>query len=160
NPLHSDVWPSASKFEAEIISMTAHMLGAAGAKEEICGSVTSGGTESILLAMKTYRDWARDQKGITQPAFVAPMTAHTAFDKAGQYFNVKVVRVPVGADYRADVTAMQQALTRNTIAVIGSAPTFPHGLIDPIADLSEMTRQRGIGFHADACLGGFVLPWA
>src|SRR5262249_35182220 len=93
NPLHCDVWPSASKFEAEIAAMTADMLGAADAGDEICGSVTSGGTESILLAMKTYRDWARDQKGITRAEIVAPTTAHPAFDKAGQYFQMKVVRV-------------------------------------------------------------------
>jgi glutamate/tyrosine decarboxylase-like PLP-dependent enzyme len=68
--------------------------------------------------------------------------------------------VPVGPDYRADVAATRRALTRNTIAVVGSAPSFPHGVIDPIAELAELARQRGIGFHTDACLGGFVLPWA
>jgi glutamate/tyrosine decarboxylase-like PLP-dependent enzyme len=157
NPLHSDVWPSASKFEAEIVAMTANMLGAT---EEVCGSVTSGGTESILLAMKTYRDSARDRKGIRKPEIVAPTTAHPAFDKAAQYFDISIRRVPVGADCRADVAAISRALTRHTIAIIGSAPSFPHGVIDPIADLSELARQREIGFHTDSCLGGFVLPWA
>ena len=160
NPLHSDVWPSASKFESEIIAMTAHMLGAGGTTEDICGSVTSGGTESIALAMKTYRDWARERKGITRPEVIAPTTAHPAFDKAAQYFNIHLVRVPVGADHRADVAAMRKALTRQTVAVVGSAPGFPHGIIDPIADLADMARQHGAGFHSDACLGGFVLPWA
>lgn len=157
NPLHSDVWPSASKFESEIVSMTAKMLGGA---EDVCGAVTSGGTESILMAMKTYRDWARDRKGITRPEIVAPTTAHPAFDKAAQYFGLKMKRVPVGADFRADVAAAKKAITRNTIAIVGSAPTFPHGMIDPIAELSELARRRGIGFHTDSCLGGFVLPWA
>jgi len=160
NPLHCDVWPSAAKFESEIVAMTANMLGAAETTGEICGSVSSGGTESILLAMKTYRDWARAEKGITNPEIVAPTTAHPAFDKAAQYFSIKMTRVPVGADYRADVNAMRPALTRNTIVVVGSAPGFPHGLIDPIAELSELAREKGIGFHTDACLGGFVLPWA
>ncbi|XXF75657.1 aminotransferase class V-fold PLP-dependent enzyme [Myxococcaceae bacterium GXIMD 01537] len=166
NPLHADLWPSATKFEAEVIAMTAHMLGAEAANagrpesEHICGSVSSGGTESILLAMKTYRDWARDKKGITRPEMVAPSTAHTAFDKAAHYFGIKMVRVPVGPDCRADVAAMRRALTRNTIVMIGSAPQFPHGVIDPIEELSELARKRGIGFHTDGCLGGFVLPWA
>ncbi len=159
NPLHSDVWPSTTKFEAEIVAMTARMLGA-GKANEICGTVTSGGTESILLAMKTYRDWARDRKGITKPEMLIPSTAHPAFDKAGQYFNIKVIRVPAGADYKADVAATCKAITRNTIVVVGSAPSFPHGVIDPIAELSELARQKGIGFHTDACLGGFLLPWA
>jgi glutamate/tyrosine decarboxylase-like PLP-dependent enzyme len=160
NPLHTDVWPSISKFESEIIQMTAGMLGAGNANGEICGSVTSGGTESILLAMKTYRDWARAQKGVARPEVVAPTTAHPAFDKAGQYFGIKIVRVPVGPDYRAEVGQMRNALSRDTIALVGSAPSFPHGVIDPIAELSELARHNEIGLHTDCCLGGFVLPWA
>ena len=160
NPLHSDVWPSASKFEAEIVQMAANMLGARDADGSVCGSVTSGGTESILLAMKTSRDWARKEKGITNPEIVAPSTAHPAFDKAGQYFGITVTRVGVDANYRADIAAMEKAITRNTIAIIGSAPSFPHGIIDPIPELSELARREGLGFHTDCCLGGFVLPWA
>jgi len=166
NPLHADLWPSATKFEAEVVAMTAHMLGAevanAGrpADEHVCGSLSSGGTESIMLAMKTYRDQARETKRITRPELVAPTSAHPAFDKAAHYFGIKMVRVPVAADYRADVAATRKALTRNTIVVVGSAPSFPHGVIDPIEELSELARKRRIGFHTDACLGGFVLPWA
>lgn len=160
NPLHSDVWPSTAKFEAEIVSMTAHMLGAEGTADQVCGTVSSGGTESILLAMKAYRDWARDRKGITAPEMVIPSSAHAAFDKAASYFNIKPVRIPVATDYRADADAARQAITKNTIVLVGSAPCFPHGVIDPIGELSELARSRGIGFHTDACLGGFVLPWA
>ena len=157
NPLHADLWPSTIKFEAEIVAMTAHMLHG---DRETCGTVTSGGTESILLAMKTYRDWARETKKIKKPEMVLPATAHAAFDKAAQYFHIKPVRVPVGPDMRADVDATRQAITKNTIVIVGSAPTFPHGVVDPIAELSELARERDIGFHTDACLGGFVLPWA
>ncbi len=110
--------------------------------------------------MKTYRDRARDLRGITKPEIVAPVTAHAAFDKAAQYFGIKLVSIPVDAGFRADLSAAQKAISRNTIALVGSAPTFPHGVIDPIAELSELARQAGIGFHTDACLGGFVLPWA
>ena len=140
--------------------MTARMLGAAETKDEICGTVNSGGTESILLAIKTYRDRARQQKGIKHPEMIAPVSAHTAFDKAAQYFGIKLNRTPLGPDFRADVSAVRRAINRNTIAIIGSAPSFPHGAIDPIEELSTIARQHGIGFHTDACLGGFVLPWA
>jgi len=166
NPLHSDLWPSATKYEAEIVAMTAAMLSGdavpAGPKGEegVCGVVSSGGTESILLAMKTYRDQARAKRGIKHPELVLPTTAHAAFDKAGLYFGIDLVKVPVGADFKADVAAMTQAITRNTIALVGSTPSFPHGVIDPIESLSEVARGHGIGMHVDACLGGFVLPWA
>lgn len=166
NPLHSDLWPSATKYEAEVVSMTARMLGAEGTGGEvrpelqIGGVVTSGGTESILTAMKTYRDWARKEKRIPKPEIVAPSSAHPAFDKAAQLFDIKLVKVPVGADFRADVEAMAKAVTRRTAVLVGSAPGFPHGVIDPIEELSEIARKRGIGFHTDACLGGFLLPWA
>jgi len=160
NPLHPDVWPSTTKFEAEIVSMAAGMLGADKTSDEIVGTISSGGTESILLAMKTYRDWARETKGITAPEIIAPTTAHAAFDKAGGYFGIKTIRIPVGPDFRADVAATEKAITQNTIALVGSAPPFPHGLVDPIAELSELARQHGAGFHTDGCLGGFLLPWA
>lgn len=162
NPLHSDLWPSVSKYEAEVVAMTANMLGATGGQhpDDICGTVSSGGSESILLAMKTYRDRARDKLSIRKPEIVVPSTAHAAFDKAAQYFNLKLVRVPVTAEFKADVEATRKAVTRNTIVIVGSAPSFPHGIIDPIEELSEIAFERGIGFHTDACLGGFVLPWA
>lgn len=160
NPLHADVWPSISKYEAEIVAMTAGMLGGGQSGEEICGTLSSGGTESILLAMKTYRDRARAERGISRPEMVVPVTAHAAFDKAGQYFGIKLVRIPVDRGFRADVRAAAAAITRRTVVVVGSAPSFPHGMVDPIAELSELARRRGIGFHTDACLGGFVLPWA
>ena len=161
NPLHSDIWPSIAKYEAEIVSMTAHMLGADKASDaQVCGSVTSGGTEAILLAMRSYRDWARERKGITSPELVVPSTAHAAFDKAAQYFGIKLLKVPVSPDFRADVAATKKAINRNTICVVGSAISFPHGVVDPIEELSELARKRGIGFHTDACLGGFILPWA
>jgi glutamate/tyrosine decarboxylase-like PLP-dependent enzyme len=164
NPLHADVWPSASKFEAEIVSMTAGLLGASARSrspnERVCGTVTSGGTESILLAMKAYRDQARARRGITQPEIVAAETAHTAFDKAAEYFGIRRVNVPVGADWAVDVAAMRAAITKDTIALVASAPAFPHGIVDPVEEIAVLARRHGIGLHVDACLGGFVLPFA
>jgi glutamate/tyrosine decarboxylase-like PLP-dependent enzyme len=113
--------------------------------------------------MKTYRDRALASgrwRGSRRPAIVAPSTAHVAFDKAAQYFDMRMVRVPVGRDFRADVAATRAALDRDAVVVVGSAPSFPHGVIDPISELAHLAQSRGIGFHTDACLGGFVLPWA
>ncbi len=164
NPLHPDVWPSLSKFEAEIVAMAADMLGADEARRshgaDVCGTVTSGGTESILLAMKTYRDRALAQGRRGPFDIVVPATAHAAFDKAGAYFGIRVKKVPVGPDFRADPAAMARAITPRTIAMAASAPSFPHGVIDPIETLSNLARANEIGFHTDACLGGFVLAFA
>jgi sphinganine-1-phosphate aldolase len=163
NPLHSDVWPSLVRYEAEIVQMTATMLGADlddRSEGRVCGTVTSGGSESIFMAMKAYRDHAREERGIRSPEIVMPTTAHVAFDKAAHYLGIRLVKIPLRDDLRADVDATRSAIGRNTIVVVGSAPGFPHGLIDPIEELSELARARGVGFHTDACLGGFVLPWA
>ena len=157
NPLHTDLWPSGMKFEAEVVSMTATMLGGDDAGgDDIVGTLTSGGTESIIMAMKAHRDRA----GITSPEMVLPISAHVAFDKAAQLLGYRQRRIPVGPDGRADVAAAARAIGRRTVVVVGSAPSFPHGAIDPIPELSELARERGVGFHTDACLGGFVIPWA
>jgi len=162
NPLHPDLWPSATKFEAEIVAMTAAMLGGGQAAPEapVVGTVSSGGTESILLAMKTYRDFARERRGIATPEIVAPVTAHAAFDKAARFFDMPLVRVPVGGDFRADLGALAAAVTERTAVVVGSAPNFPHGVIDPIPEIAALAADRGVACHVDACLGGFILPWA
>jgi len=159
-PLHSDLWPSASKLEAEIIGMTAAMLSSQKTDDPICGTVTSGGTESILLAMKTYRDFARAKKNIKKPELIVPVTAHAAFDKACQYFNIKMKHIPVNRYFQADLNQVRKAVNKNTIAIVGSAPSFPHGTIDPIEEMSAIALEHHIGFHTDACLGGFVLPFA
>jgi sphinganine-1-phosphate aldolase len=167
NPLHADVWPSATKYESEIVSMTADLLGAAAAAARggarrggVTGTVTSGGTESILLAMKAYRDRGRERAGIERPEIVTASSAHAAFDKAAEYFGIRRVVVPVGNDFRADPTAMAAAITKNTVALVASAPSYPHGAIDPVEALARVARANGIGLHVDACLGGFVLPFA
>lgn len=157
NPLHPDVWPSLVKMEGEIVAMTAKMLGGGPSTR---GAVTSGGTESILLAMKAYRDHARATRGITEPEVVLPVSAHVAFDRACQYFGLRPVWVRLGSDFAADVEAVKEAVGPRTVAVVGSSPCFPYGVVDPIAAMSEIAKDHKVGFHADACLGGFLLPWA
>lgn len=162
NPLHPELWPSVVKYEAEIVAMTAAMLGGgSGGVESVCGTVSSGGTESILLAMKAYRDRARaERRRQMEPEILAPVSAHAAFAKAAHYFGMRLVPIPLGTDWRADVEAASKLLNRATVVVVGSAPGFPHGVIDPIQELSELAHSHNVGFHVDSCLGGFVLPWA
>ncbi|CAN8304065.1 unnamed protein product [Cochlearia groenlandica] len=162
NPLHIDVFQSVVRFESEVVAMTAAMLGS---KEtvsggQICGNMTSGGTESIVLAVKSSRDYMKYKKGIKRPEMIIPESGHSAYDKAAQYFNIKLWRVPVDKDFRADVKATRRYINRNTIMIVGSAPGFPHGIIDPIEELGELALSYGICFHVDLCLGGFVLPFA
>jgi glutamate/tyrosine decarboxylase-like PLP-dependent enzyme len=156
NGLNPTAFPSLSKFENEVVAMAANLLGG---DERVAGTFTSGGTESLLLAVKTARDYARAKRAIKDPEIVLPSTAHPAFDKAGEYFNVKVVRVPVRGDFRADVKAMREALTDKAIMMAASAPSYPHGVVDPIRELAAIAADRGILFHTDACVGGFMLPF-
>ncbi|CAH8349593.1 unnamed protein product [Eruca vesicaria subsp. sativa] len=162
NPLHIDVFQSVVRFESEVVAMTAALLGSKEtvSGEQICGNMTSGGTESIVLAVKSSRDYMKYKKGIKRPEMIIPESGHSAYDKAAQYFNIKLWRVPVGKDFRADVKAMKRHINRNTIMIVGSAPGFPHGIIDPIEELGQLALSYGICFHVDLCLGGFVLPFA
>ena len=165
NTIQFDLCPSMFKMESEILSMTAKMLHGDAVKalspeDGVCGTLTSGGTESIIMAMKVYRDWAKTEKGIQNPEIIMPHTAHPAFDKSGEYFGIRIIHVPVsGPDYRVDPGAVAERINANTAAIVGSAGNYPYGLIDPLEELSEIALQHEIGFHVDGCLGGFLLPW-
>ena len=165
NVLQVDLCPSMSKFESEIVSMTAAMLNADAVKainpgDEVCGSVTFGGSESIMMAMKVYRDRARVENNITEPEVILPITAHPAFHKAGEYFKIKMVLAPVSdSDFRVIPEELEKLINSNTVAIVASAGNYPYGLIDPLDRLSEIALKHGIGFHVDGCLGGFILPW-
>jgi glutamate/tyrosine decarboxylase-like PLP-dependent enzyme len=156
NGLNPTAFPSLSKFENEVVAMAASLLNGGA---DVVGTMTGGGTESLLMAVKTARDYARATWAIKEPEIVLPVTAHPAFDKAGEYFDVRMVHVPVRGDFRADVKAMRLAVNNNTIMMVGSAPSYPHGVVDPIADLAQVAQERGLLFHTDACVGGFMLPF-
>ncbi|RHY16014.1 hypothetical protein DYB32_010689 [Aphanomyces invadans] len=159
NPLHADLWPSVVRMEAEVISMTASFL--SGGNTEVCGALTSGGTESIVLATKTHRDWFRHDHGITKPEIIAAVTAHAAIDKACDMLGIRLIKVPVDpVTFRIDVAAVKWNISANTILIYASAPSFPQGTIDDIEALSKVAVTYGIGLHVDCCLGGFVLPFA
>lgn len=158
NPLHPDLWPSGLKFEGEVISMTARLLD--GGNEGVCGVLTSGGTESIILAAKAHRDFFRE-RGVTSPEIVAATSAHAAIDKACTMMEIRLIKVPVDPNtMKADVRSTAKVISANTILIYASAPGFPHGIIDPVEELGRLATAHGCGLHVDCCLGGFVLPFA
>jgi glutamate/tyrosine decarboxylase-like PLP-dependent enzyme len=158
NALGPMAFPSLKQMEEEVVGIGLSLLHA---PAEARGSMTSGGTESILLAVKACRDEARSRGVDTRGAeIVAPRSVHPAFDKAALYLDLRVVRVPVAADLRADVGAMAAAIGPRTLMLVGSAPCFPYGLVDPIAELSDLALERNLWLHVDACVGGWFAPFA
>lgn len=155
NALNPFKYPSLMQMELDLVSIGGDLLGTG----PDCGAVTSGGTESIFCAVLVARDQARNVRGIDQPELLTAETAHPAFAKAAKYLGLDHVRVPVGDDGRADVAAMTAAVTGRTALVVGSAPCYPFGVIDPIGALAAAAVQREVLFHTDACLGGWILPW-
>ncbi|CAO3611851.1 unnamed protein product [Cunninghamella blakesleeana] len=157
NPLHPDVFPGIRRMEAESVSMVLNMYNAPSTG---CGTMTSGGTESILMACKTYRDMYKDLKGIQYPEMVVPVTIHAAFMKAAGYFNIKLITIPVDpVTYKVDVKKMARAITSNTVMIAGSAVNFPHGIDDDIVALGQLAKKHNIGLHVDCCLGSFIMPF-
>jgi len=156
NGLGKIVFPSIRRMEEEVIAMVLNLLKG----EKMAGHMTSGGTESIFLAVKAARTWARERKpGVTMPEIIAPFSAHPALNKAAHYLGMKVVRIPTRDDFRADVDAMAKAVTDNTVMLYGSAPAFSMGVIDPIADLGLLAQDKDLWLHVDACVGGILGPF-
>ena len=158
NALDFTSFPSMLRLENEVVRMSAHHLSG---DDEVVGNFTSGGTESILLAVKTARDYYRENKPeITQPEMILPVTAHAAFQKAAHYFDVKPVLVAVDeTTFRADPEAIRAAITDNTVLLVGSAISYAHGVIDPIREIAALAQEHDILCHVDGCMGGFLLPY-
>jgi len=157
NGLNPMAFQSLRKFEHETVRMCADLFNG---DRNTVGVVTSGGTESLLMMIKTYRDKARKTKPwILRPEIIVPESIHSAVDKGAHYFDVKVRHAPVGSDYRVDLKAVKKLINRNTILLVGSAPQYPQGVVDPISQLGELAEKHGIPLHVDACIGGFVLPF-
>ncbi len=162
NILQRDMCPSATRFEGEIIAMSLDLMhgGEAPAEASPCGSVTSGGTESILSALLAYREWAHREKGIDRPQMILPETGHVAFEKGAHLFGLEVIKAPVDPETtQVDVDFVRQSIGPKTALIVGSACNYGYGTIDPIDELSALATEHGIGLHVDACLGGWILPW-
>lgn len=154
NALDPTAFPSLLRMENELVGFACGLLDA---PDTAVGTVTSGGTESILLAVQGARD---SRPEVTRPRMVLPATAHAAFHKAAHYFGVEAVLVPVGPDFRADAAAMPDAIDDDTVLVVASAPSYAHGVVDPVTEIAAAAAARGVRCHVDACIGGWVLPYA
>lgn len=152
-------FPSVKQMENDIIDMA---LGLFSAPDNASGFMSTGGTESIVLAIQACRNWTRSQRGNQEHRgnLVVPESIHPAFEKGARLMDLEVRRVPVRADYRADVAAMEAAIDEDTIMVAGSAPCFPYGVIDPITELAAMAQRHSLWMHVDACVGGYLAPFA
>jgi glutamate/tyrosine decarboxylase-like PLP-dependent enzyme len=157
NALSDGTFPSLARMEADIVGMTADLLGQAGAP----GSLTSGGSESNFLALKTARDRMRAiRPEVTEPEVIVPLSAHPSLSKAAGYLGLKVVRTRLDSGQRADIQSVEDSITPSTIVIVASAPSWPHGVVDPIVEMAQLASRRGVMMHVDACVGGFVLPFA
>jgi len=156
NGLNADAFPSLKKFQSEVVQMVSAWVHGG---DQAAGFMTSGGTESILLAVKGARERGRQEKGITNPNVVLPTSAHAAFEKACYYFGLATRRIAVDTEWRADVTAMSAAIDGNTVLLVGSAPQYPQGVIDPIGEIAALGLSMDINVHVDACMGGVTLPF-
>ena len=158
NGLDPLTYPSLLRLENELVGMLADLLGGDG---ETVGNFTTGGTESLILAVKTARDLARATRpDIKEPEMILPFTAHSSFYKAAHYLDVKPVVVSVDDhSCRADVNAMADAITPNTILLVGSSPSYAHGVVDPIAEIGKLALEKNLPFHVDACVGGVHLSY-
>ncbi len=158
NALDPTAFPSMLKLELALVAMAAaHLNGTPG----VVGNFTSGGTESIILAVKTARDHARAMRPtVTRPEVILPVTAHAAFQKACHYLDVVPVRVPVDTTtFKADVEAIRRAITAKTVLLVGSAVSYAHGVVDDIPALGALAQEHGLLLHVDGCMGGFLLPY-
>ncbi|PRQ05402.1 pyridoxal phosphate-dependent decarboxylase family protein [Enhygromyxa salina] len=162
NGLDPTAFPSLLKFEKEVVAMAAsHLRG----DEQVVGNFTSGGTESIILAVKSARDWARARKpelarSAQRPKIILPSTAHAAFHKAAHYLDLEVVLVEVNPDsFRVEAEQVRAAIDEHTIMLVGSAVSYAHCVVDPIPALAELAREHDLWLHVDGCMGGFLLPY-
>jgi sphinganine-1-phosphate aldolase len=157
NALNTNAFPSLASIQNEVVRWTGHLLHA---PPTAAGFLTSGGTESIQCAVLAARERARAERGIEGGTIVVAASAHAAFHKSAHLFGMPIVTVPVRDDWTADVDAMAAAVSDETVLVVGSAPQYPQGVVDPIVAISEVAASVGAWCHVDACMGGFVLPFA
>lgn len=157
NYLNPFAFDSLQKMEQEVVKMTAGMLHG---DNQVVGSMSSGGTESVLLAIYTYREWAKKHfKHIDNPEIVAPATIHPAHDKAAHLFGLQLHKASVNENHQADVEEMEKLITKNTILLVASAPSYANGILDPIEKIGRLAQKYDLPFHVDGCIGGFMLPW-
>lgn len=156
NLVDPTLFPSLRDMENEVVSMCANLLQG---DENVSGTLTSGGTESCMLAVKTAKFYAKKKNPNIQPEVILPYTVHFAFLKACEYFDVKPIIIPVKDDYKVDVDAIEKAINTNTVLIVGSAPSYAYGAVDPIEEIGQVAKKHNVLFHVDGCIGGFVMAF-
>lgn len=156
NGLFARVLPSLGTMQREVLEGWGSLLSA----PPECGALTSGGTDSIMSAVRSIREWAGEHRPGVEPEIIAPFSAHAAFTKAAHYLGVRLVRVPLDEEMRVDLDAMTAAISDRTVALVASAPSWPHGVYDPIDRVAALAQERGLWLHVDACVGGCLTPFA
>ncbi len=157
NALNTRAFPSLGEIQSEVVGWTADLLNG---PSTTAGFLTSGGTESILCAVLAARERAASERGVTEPEMIVAESAHAAFHKAAHLFGITLHKTPVLDDWTADVAAMADLVGGNTVLIVGSAPQYPQGVIDDIPAIAALAVDGGFSCHVDACMGGFVLPFA
>jgi glutamate/tyrosine decarboxylase-like PLP-dependent enzyme len=156
NALNTMAFRSLGEIQSEVVGWTGQLLHG---PDTAAGFLTSGGTESILCGVKAARERGRTERGITEPEMIVAESAHAAFHKAAHLFGIRLHKVPVRDDWTADVDAMAEHVNANTVLLVGSAPQYPQGLVDPIPEIAALAASVDANCHVDACMGGFVLPF-
>lgn len=157
NYLNAFAFPSLKQMESEVLSLASQMLH----HPRAVGTMSSGGTESIILAMFTYREWAHHKyKNRKRNKILAPATVHPAFEKAAHLLDLQLVRVPLDDHFRMDARALQKLIDADSLVVVCGAPSYPYGIVDPVEDIARIAQENSLPLHVDACVGGFILPWA
>ncbi len=157
NALNTKAFPSLAQIQSEVVGWTAELLHG---PDTAAGFLTSGGTESIQCAVLAARERGRAERGIRSGEIVVAESAHAAFHKSAHMYDMPIHTTPVHDDWTVDVEAMAAAVNADTVLVVGSAPQYPQGVVDPIPEIAALAASVGANCHVDACMGGFVLPFA
>ncbi|MGO1068757.1 pyridoxal phosphate-dependent decarboxylase family protein [Lysobacter sp. CA199] len=156
NALAPTMFPSLRKMQDDLVQISLSLLGGG---RDACGTVTSGGSESVMLAVRSaYRAFRAKRPQVRRPHLLLPASAHPAYDQAAEVMGLDVIRVAIGGDYRANVQALAQCVEHETMMIVASAPSLPFGMIDPIEELARIAREHEVWLHVDACIGGFLAP--
>jgi sphinganine-1-phosphate aldolase len=156
NALAPTMFPSLRKMQDDLVQISLSLLGGG---RDACGTVTSGGSESVMLAVRSaYRAFRAKRPQVRRPHLLLPASAHPAYDQAAELMGLDVIRVAIGGDYRANVQALAQCIEHETMMIVASAPSLPFGMIDPVVELARVAREREVWLHVDACIGGFLAP--
>ncbi len=143
------IFPAIEYFRKEIIDFMSELYG------RCTGFVTSGGTESNIVALYVAREKTR------RKLVIAPETVHHSVIWAVHLLGMEIKYVPVNDNYVVDVQLIDEIIRRKSdeiAAIVLTAGTTEWGTIDPIEEVADMARRYNIYLHIDAAYGGLFIP--